>query len=93
VILKFKSVNGEAFSKLTSFVHSDENVIKIPDGGGQEMVVVIRKVKPDNSQSWGTWYAITIEIEECMSRGQVGGRERIDPKYLLKVYEIVGDKP
>lgn len=52
------------------------------------MIVRIKSISPDN-QEGGTWYGLTLDILEWIPKGTAPGQNRVDSKYLLKVYEIL----
>lgn len=89
MITKFDSIPGNNLASLLTFIHSDENRVTIPKQEGQPMIVRIKAISPDN-QGGGTWYGLTLDILEWLPKGDEPGQKRIDPKYLLKVYEILG---
>lgn len=89
MITKFDGIPGNNLASLLTFIHSDENRVTIPCQEGQPMIVRIKAVSPDN-QGGGTWYGLTLDIQEWLPKGDQPGQNRVDPKYLLKVYEILG---
>lgn len=91
MIAKFSGVPGGNFATLLTFIHSEENRVKVPNEGqgGHLMIVRIKAVSPDN-QCGGTWYGLTLEILEWVPKEKGLGQDHVDPKYLLKVYEIIG---
>jgi hypothetical protein len=88
VIVKFDGIPGHNLSALLTFIHGDENRLTISHQA-QPMIVRIKAVNPDN-QGGGTWYGLTLEIVEWLPRGDGPGQNRVDPKYLLRVYKILG---
>lgn len=81
MIAKFDMVNGHSFARLLDFVHSRENTMSVPSRPSN-IVVRIKSVSPEN-QGGGTWYGLTLDIEE-----EIEGT-RVDPKFLLRVYNII----
>lgn len=91
MITKFDGITGINLASLLTFIHSDENRVTIPRREVQPMIVRIKAVNPDNRGD-GAWYGLTLEILEWLPRGDESGQNRVDTKYLLKVYEILGRK-
>lgn len=89
MIAKFEGIPGDNLAALLTFIHGDENRVTIPRQEGQPMIVRIKAVNPDN-QGGGTWYGLTLDIVEWLPKGDEPGQNRVDPKYLLKVYEVLG---
>jgi hypothetical protein len=89
MIAKFEGIPGSNLSALLTFIHGDENRVAVPRQAGQLMIVRVKAVNPDN-QGGGTWYGLTLDILEWTSKGDQPGENRVDSKYLLKVYEILG---
>ena len=88
MIMKFDSIPGHNLAALLSFVHGDENQVAVPRQVVQVMIVRIKAINPDN-QRGGTWYGLTLDILEWLPKGDEPGQNRVDSKYLLKVYEIL----
>jgi hypothetical protein len=89
MITKFDGIPGNNLASLLTFIHSDGNRVSIPLKEGEPMIVRIKSVSPDN-QGGGTWYGLTLEILEWLPKGDEPGQNRVDKKYLMKVYEILG---
>jgi len=89
MITKFDGIPGNNLASLLTFIHSDENRVSVPHQIGQPMIVRVKSVTPDN-QAGGIWYGLALEILEWISKGDEPGKNRVDPKYLLRVYEILG---
>jgi hypothetical protein len=89
MIAKFDDISGNNLASLLTFVHSADNRVTILQQEDQQIIVRIKVVIPDN-RSVGTWYGLTLEIMEWLPIVDKPGQSRVDPKYLLKVYEILG---
>lgn len=91
MIVKFEAIPGDNLAILLTFIHGDENRVVSPYQveEGQPMIVRIKAVNPEN-QVGGTWYGLTLDIVEWLPKLDRPGQNRVDPKYLLKVYEILG---
>lgn len=91
MITKFEGIPGPNLASLLGFIHSDENRVTICGEKGQPMIIRIKAITPDN-QGGGTWYGVTLDIVEWLPK-ELGnrGQDRVDPKYLMKVYEILGE--
>ena len=89
MIAKFDNIPGKNLAELLTFIHSDENRVLIPTETSSRMIVRIKAVSPDN-QEGGTWYGLTLDITEWIPKGKERGQNRVDPKYLLRVYDILG---
>lgn len=89
MIAKFEQIPGNNLAALLKFVHGKDNWVTIPKEEGQTMIVRIKAVNPDN-QGGGTWYGITLDLLEWLPKGDEPGQNRVDSKYLVKVYEILG---
>lgn len=88
MIAKFDGIPGKNLAALLAFIHGDENKVTF-SRERWEMIVRIKAISPDN-QGGGTWYGLTLEILEWTSKEDGSGQNRVDPKYFLKVYEILG---
>lgn len=86
MIAKFDGIPGKNLASLLDFIHSDENQVTV---NGPWMIVRLKAVSPD-AQSGGTWYGLTLDIVEWLPKGDGPGQNRVDPKYLLRVYQILG---
>ena len=95
MIAKFDNIPGENLTALLTFIHGDENQVTIfrPDHHPPQyeklMIVRIKAVNPDNLDC-GKWYGLTLDILEWLPKESGAGLNRVDPKYLLKVYKILG---
>ena len=91
MIAKFESVSSKNLATLLLFTDGEENWVNIPQQDDQVMIVRVKAINPKN-QGGGTWYELTLDIVEWVPKGDQPGQNRVDPKYLLKVYEILGQK-
>jgi hypothetical protein len=93
MILKFETVPSVCFVTLVAFVHSKENIF--PEvKTKRNMVVRFMEIKPSLDPSDDAKYGITLQILEWYSTSEECPKQvHIDPKYLLKVYEILGQAP
>ncbi len=89
MIAKFDNVSGANLVTLLSFIHSDENCVELAwTKPTKNVIVTVKSVTPPQSIVGG--YNITLEITEYISKSPTGGMNRVDPKYLLRVYLILG---
>jgi hypothetical protein len=88
MIVKFREIRGKNITQLLNFIHGEENRVNIPHQG-EKLIVRPKEIKPDN-QTGGIWYDITLEILEWLPKGDKPGLNRVDQKYLLRVYKIIG---
>lgn len=88
MIVKFGEIPGKNLTRLLNFIHGKENRVNIPYQG-EKLIVRPKEIKPDN-QAGGIWYSLTLDIVEWLPNGDKPGKRRVDPKYLLKVYRILG---
>lgn len=93
MILKVDRVSGLSFYRLLGFVHSQENRLGIEDGP-QPMVVQLKSVEPNNRNAGGKYgadYDIALEILDRIPTpiSSSDPNEPVDPKYLLRVYQII----
>lgn len=88
MIGKFDGIPGEKLAILINFIHSDENRLIVPGSKevGKIMVVRIKAISPNDNTDSDVDYAITLQFLEWL----IPGREKVDRKYLLQVYEIFG---
>ena len=88
MIGKFDGIPCDKLITLLKFIHSDENKLNLPgtEETGNIKVVRIKAISSNNKKDGDADYAITLQILDWLP-----GRERIDPKYLLQVYEIFGE--
>ncbi|MEK9182802.1 MAG: hypothetical protein AAB809_01855 [Patescibacteria group bacterium] len=92
MIAKFDGISGQNLATLLTFIHGDENRTTISRREEEQLMIVrIKAVNSDNQQSGGTCYGLTLEILEWLPKREGLGQNRVDPKYLLKVYEILGE--
>jgi len=90
MIAKFDGVPGTNFSSLLAFIHSQENREHISYVGCDVQIVQVKEVVVGN-QPGETLYNLTLQIEEWVRKGRPEeGLRQVDPKYLLRVYEIIG---
>lgn len=94
MIVKFERITGENLATLLIFIHGDENKVPVYQSGlgrtVEHTIVHIKATKPDHHGD-DTWYNITLDILEWLPRADDSGqKDRVDPKYFLKVYEILG---
>ncbi len=93
MIAKFDGIPGNNLIALLAFIHGEENRAAIPKHAGQPMIVSIKAITTE-SQHNNTWYGLSIDILEWLPKGDEPGQNRVEPKYLLRVYEILGkDRP
>ncbi len=90
MIAKFDGVPGTNLASLLAFIHSQENKENISYLGCNVQIVRVKEVVV-GSQPGGTLYNLTLQIEEWIRVGRAEeGYRQVDPKYLLRVYEIIG---
>jgi hypothetical protein len=92
MIAKFENVSGDALANLLIFIHSEENQGWIPLRTSGLLIVSVKSVTPVNpdGNSDNPLYGITLNIRECLP--PAADNRRVDPKYLLRVYQIVGNQ-
>lgn len=90
MIVKFGKIPSKNFTRLFNFIHGNENRVKIPFHE-ERLIVRPKEIKPDN-QGDGIWYDLTLEIVEWLPNIDKPGKRRVDPKYILRVYEILGNE-
>jgi hypothetical protein len=93
MITKFECIPGKNLATLMSFIHSEENWVINPEV--RTMIVSIKAISPHNvASSFTEHYGLTLELLEWFplrEDTQLSLRqERVDSKYLMKVYEILG---
>ncbi len=94
MIAKFDKITGENLAALLTFIHGDENsetVYRSSLGGDTKYIIV--RIKACNPENHGDdmWYNLTLDILDWITKGNDSGQnDRVDPKYFLKVYEILG---
>lgn len=96
MILKTEYVPGLNVAALVAYVHSEENRVWPDAPGNTETVVGIKLIeaqKPDGDWGDPTLYRVTLDIRERRDPGGNRSPERIDPKYLLRVYSILSELP
>jgi hypothetical protein len=98
MIAKFDGIIGDRLANLLQFIHSKENLAGYSEPGefvpeGKELMVVrVKAINPDN-QADGTSYGLTLEVLEWLPKGDHPRETRVDPKYFLRVYKILGLPP
>ncbi|QQR64470.1 hypothetical protein IPH92_02775 [Candidatus Kaiserbacteria bacterium] len=89
MIAKFDGISGDNLAALLTYIHGDENRVAIPQLEDRLMIIRVKAVNPVN-QGDDTRYGLTLDIIEWVPKRDTSGQYRVDPKFLLKVYEILG---
>jgi hypothetical protein len=92
MLVKFDQVPGDRFAKLLGFIHSKENVF--PTAEDPLMIVQLKSVKPNflHTGFEESWYGLTVEIRDSVPVNSGHNIERVEPKYLIRVNEIINSK-
>ena len=89
MIAKFSEISGDNLAALLAFIHGDENRVAIPHHEDRLMVIRIKAINPVD-QGDETSYNLTLDIVEWFRKGTAPELYRVDPKFFLKAYEIIG---
>lgn len=92
MIAKFEKINGGQLAPLLLFLHSTNNQETIPMRTAGLPIARLKSITPE-SQADTTTYGITLDILEWLPKGSGDESLRVNPKYLLRIYEIVGEDP
>jgi len=90
MIVKFDQVRLGQLATLFHFVASDENKANTKRDEDSTAFVEVVSVTPNNAAN--TLFCVSLKIIEWHNAMTIAPEGKIDPKYLLRVYDILSQQ-